>query len=441
MTPGENKLRAALRQTAGEIADDPPPLDLSRAPASRPRAHRAPANRQRAHRDHASRRWISWAAPLAAAAVVVALIAGSLAVVRGGPAPRTTSTPSSPARVPPYYVALAAPGGSADVYDGNATVAQVRATATGAVLARVLPPKPYVSFSGVSAAADDRTFVLSAQGTTHPALTEQQLRKEYPRGFVPAARFFLLRIDPGSRERASLRALPAGFLPARATLSAMALSPDGAFLAAEIAPGPAIGPLSHLYVFNLATGTSRTWSYQTRNGPSAPAGLGYGGVNAGALSWTADGKRLAFVGPGRPAQGPSAVRLLDVTVPGSDLGANSRPIATLPPGDKAGELSWRAAIVTPDGQAAVIVEELATDGAPIRVRDRLLKVSAATGRVTVLNDLNVLAGYQYEQIMYASPDGSTLVVSGARRGDTAGILRGDRYTPLPWSRNIAIAAW
>jgi hypothetical protein len=164
-------------------------------------------------------------------------------------------------------------------------------------------------------------------------------------------------------------------------------------------------------------------------------------VNAGALSWTADGKHLAFVGPGRSAQGPSAVRLLDVTVPGSDLAANSRPIATPPPGDKADELSWRAAIVTPDGQAAVIVEEVATDGAPIRVRDRLLKVSAATGRVTVLNDLNVLAGYQYEQIMYASPDGSTLVVSGARRGYTAGILRGDSYTPLPWSRDIAIAAW
>jgi hypothetical protein len=89
----------------------------------------------------------------------------------------------------------------------------------------------------------------------------------------------------------------------------------------------------------------------------------------------------------------------------------------------------------------VIVEELASDRAPVQVRDRLLKVSGATGRVTVLNDLNVLAGYQYEQVMYVSPDGGTLVVSGARRGNTAGILRGDRYTPLPWSTDIAIAAW
>jgi hypothetical protein len=432
----EDKLRAALRETAGDIPGDPPPLDLSRN-----RAHRDDENRDRPGRDHPGRRWTAWAAPLAAAAVVVALVAASLALARGTDAPRTTSSPSGNAAVPPYYVALASAGGHADVYDGDATIAQVRATATGAVLARVRPPKPYVSFSGVSAAADDRTFVLSAQGTTRPALTEQQLRKEYPRGYVPPARFFLLRIDPGGREPASLRALPAGFLPAHATLSAMALSPDGAFLAAEIAPGPAIGPLSHLYVFNLATGTSRTWSYQTGNGPSAPAGLGYGGVNAGALSWTADGKRVAFVGPGQSPRDPERVRLLDVTAAGSDLAANSGPLAPLPPGDHMGDLSWRWAVVTPDGLTAVIVEELASDRAPVQVRDRLLKVSGATGRVTVLNDLNVLAGYQYEQVMYVSPDGGTLVVSGARRGSTAGILRDGRYTPLPWSKDIATAAW
>jgi hypothetical protein len=437
----EDKLRAALRETAGELPGTPPPLDLSRNHANQDYENRDRADLDHTGRDHPRRRWTAWAAPLAAAAVVVALVAASLALVRGTDAHRAISSPSGVAAVPPYYVALASPGGHADVYAGDAKVAEIRATVTGAVLARVRPPKPYVSFSGVSAAADDRTFVLSARGTTHPALTEQQLRKEYPQGYVPAARFFLLRIDPGGRERASLRALPAGFLPARATLFAMALSPDGAFLAAEIAPGPYIGPLSHLYVFNLATGTSRTWSYQTRNGPSAPAGLGYGGVNAGALSWTADGKRLAFVGPGKSARGPTAVRLLDLTVPGSDLAANSQPIAPLPPGDKAGDLTWRAAIVTPDGQAAVIVEELATDRAPLRVRERLLKVSAATGRATVLNDLNVLAGYQYEQVMYASSDGGTLVVNGARRGNTAGILRGGRYTPLPWSEDIAIAAW
>jgi hypothetical protein len=89
----------------------------------------------------------------------------------------------------------------------------------------------------------------------------------------------------------------------------------------------------------------------------------------------------------------------------------------------------------------VMVEELATNGAPIMVRDRLLKVSVATGRVTVVNDRNILAGYQYEQVMYTNATGSVLVVSGARKGKTAGILRGDRYTPIPWDRHIATAIW
>jgi hypothetical protein len=65
----------------------------------------------------------------------------------------------------------------------------------------------------------------------------------------------------------------------------------------------------------------------------------------------------------------------------------------------------------------------------------------ATGRVTVLNDLNVLAGYQYEQVMYSSATGNVLVVSGVRKGKTAGILRGDKYTPIPWDRHIVTAIW
>ena len=65
----------------------------------------------------------------------------------------------------------------------------------------------------------------------------------------------------------------------------------------------------------------------------------------------------------------------------------------------------------------------------------------ATGRVTVVNDLNGWPAYQYEQVMYASASGSVLVVSGARKGMTAGILHGNRYTPIPWDRHIATAIW
>ena len=68
----ENKLRAALRDTAGEIPADPPPA------AAAPGRARAPPRPVRP----GQRRWISWAAPLAAAAVVLAVVAASLAVVR-----------------------------------------------------------------------------------------------------------------------------------------------------------------------------------------------------------------------------------------------------------------------------------------------------------------------------------------------------------------------
>lgn len=426
MTGLENKLRAALRDTAGEIPADPPPLRLP--PARDPARPGLPRPGQR--------RWISWAAPLAAAALVVAVVAASLAVVHGGSG-RTTSKPAVPAAVPPYYVALTAPAYT-DVYDGDATAAEIRATATGAVLAKVVPPKPYVHFAGVTAAADHRTFVLVAEEKSHPP--EQQPKPgQGPHPYYQPSRLYLLRFDPGTR-RVSLRALPAAFIPANAEVHDMALSPDGTSLAADIGP---VLFATRLVVFDLATGTQRAWSFKTcaQCNPSS-GGLGYGGTNVDALSWTGDSRHVAFVGPNRAGwPSHSTVRLLDVTLPGSDLLANSRPVAGLPPGDQMNDLSWRGAIITPDGRTVVIVEELAKDGPGIKVRDRLLKVSVATGRVTVLNDLNILAGYQYEQVMYSSASGSVLVVSGARKGMTAGILRGHRYTPIPWDRHIATAIW
>jgi hypothetical protein len=424
MTGLENKLRAALRDTADEIPAAPPALRL---PPERDPARSGPV-------WPGQRRWISWAAPLAAAALVLAVVAASLAVVRGGSG-RATSEPDGLAAVPPYYVALTAPA-YPDVYNGNATVAEVRATATGAVLAKVVPPKPYVHFAGVTAAADDRTFVLVAEEKSHPP---EQQPGEGPHPYYQPSRFYLLRFDPGTG-RVSLRALPAAFIPANEEVRDMALSPDGTSLAADIDGQWLVG--SHLFVFDLATGTERAWSFKTCAGcgPSS-GGLGFGGTVPDALSWTADGKHLAFVGPGRSLRASGAVRLLDVTLPGSDLLANSRPVAELPPGDQLSMLTWRGAIITPDGRTVVIVEELAKDGAPIKVRDRLLKISVATGRVTVLNDLNVLAGYRYEQVMYSNASGSVLVVSGARKGMTAGVLRGHRYTPIRWDRHIVTAIW
>ena len=67
----------------------------------------------------------------------------------------------------------------------------------------------------------------------------------------------------------------------------MALSPDGTSLAAEIGLDYSG---SHLVVFNLATGNERAWSFKAcaQCHPSS-GGLGYGGTNVDALSWTGDG--------------------------------------------------------------------------------------------------------------------------------------------------------
>jgi hypothetical protein len=90
----------------------------------------------------------------------------------------------------------------------------------------------------------------------------------------------------------------------------------------------------------------------------------------------------------------------------------------------------------------VINAELATEIPPVRVQDLLVKCSAATGRVTtVFTRPYTLGGYWYEQVMYTNATGSVLVVTGVRKGNTAGILHGDAYTPIPWSAHTVTAVW
>ncbi len=416
MTPLENKLRAAFRETADEIPAEAPPLYLSPQP-------RAGQN-GRHPRWHT--RWHAWAAPLAAAALVMAAVAGSLTVAGSlKHQPGAAGPPAGPAGVPAYYVALTVPGTYTDIYTGgDGTAAEVRATATGTVLTRITVPRPYVRFAAVTAAADDRTFVLVAEEKSRP------LESQY---YQPS-RFYLLHFDPASG-RASLRALPAAFIPAGNEVCGVALSPDGTLLAADFGSDCYQG--ARLRVFDLATGNARVW-----NGGAA-VNFGFGGTNPDVLSWTADGKHVAFVGSAAFPT-PSEVRLLDVTAPGPDLLANSKPVCEWAALGGGGTFfpMWRGVKVTPDGRTVLITEEWASGTAPARAYDQLLKCSAATGQVTtVLNDRNTTGGYWYEQVMYTNATGSVLVVTGVRKGNTAGILRGDAYTSIPWSAHTVTAVW
>jgi hypothetical protein len=419
MTPLQDKLRAALRETADEIPSEPPPLRLN--PARRTQNGTRPA-------------WRAWAAPLAAAAVVVAVIAASVTLAHGALDPRPASSPSAPAGPPPYYVALTTQKPDSDIYELGATAAELRSTTTGAVLAKVAPPKPYVSFTGVTGAADDRTFVLSAQGPDElPGnMSARQYNQKYPNGYYPAQRFFLLRINPAAQSRMVLTALPARYTPANAPIHDMALSPDGTTLAADV--GGEIGSAG-LFTFNLATGAERSWSSRTcaRCFPSS-GGLGYVGVNVDALSWTSDSRHVAFVWS-------NTVRLLDTRAPGSDLLAASKVAATWTAGQTVTAM-WRGAIITPDGRTVLGIQEFGGPYPSLGISEHLVRFSTATGRpTTVINNLNVLKLNEYEQVLYTNAAGSTLVVTYLRPGRNATILHDGHATEIAWSPYIGAAAW
>jgi hypothetical protein len=460
MTPLEDKLRAAIQATAEEIPADPPPLRLGspgliprRRPRFRPGASRfrpgASRFRPGASRFRPGRRgWNTWLAPLAAAVLVVAVVLGSLAVTRSGSGTATPATPPGLAGLPPYYVALIAmpadPASPADPADPATapSVAQVRSTATGAVLATIAAPKPYVGFTAVTAAADDRTFVLDAQGASFSMDRVRQLNSQHP-GSVEYGRpfrLFVLHIDPDPKShssRVSLRALPASFVPAGQGIGNMALSPDGTSLAAASPDGSEHGYDMQLIVFNLVTGTRRVWGFASADEIYMPPAM------LGGLSWTADGQHVAFTGPGASA-GSSVLRLLDTSDPGPNALAASKPIPT-PAAITHTDEDLTTAIITPDGRTAVFATAVTTrDGQEMLVRRRILKVSVATGQVTgILGTPKSLAGkpLDFELILYSNATGSVLVVSYAQPGTSAWILHGDTYTPIPWSPHTFTAAW
>jgi len=416
MTPLENKLRQAVRAKAGEVPPGAvPPLRLP----ARPLADR--------------RRW-GWAVPIAAAAAVAAVIAVSFAIAsviyQGRPAAR----PSGPfAALPRYYVTLTFTGdgqccGRGGLYAPK-TEAVVRATATGRALATITPPRPYGTFVGVTAAADDRTFVLAAQELAHLPLVNP-----------PATKFFLLRLTPGSHASdgiARLTALPIPVLPAGTQLTDLALSPNGALLAAEISPTGRIDEPG-LHVFNVSTGAERTWS---------PAGIGTSravGATQGSLSWTSDSRVLAFIYWGAPGGG--GIRLLNTAAPGSNLLASIR-LAVRQPTNASGEAYWIQARVTPDGHAIIAIRDRHGAG----FSQQLVVFSARTGKVLrILSDLKFLSADD-EQVQWTSPSGNVLIVTDAGRSNStrhapfseadAGVMRGRHYTPLPWPARTFASAW
>jgi hypothetical protein len=286
----EDRVRAATRARAG-LVRQVRPLEL---PDERPARGRR-SRRARPVRD--ARRWLTWGGPIAAAVLVTA-VALVLVLVRQAPSPPltngplvpATNAPSVPASVPRYYVVLNS--------SGSLLVADDR---TGRTLAAVSPPAGQ-GFYGVTAAADDRTFVVSSTDRVDNAEAKTT--------------WYLLRITPGAAHPTRLTQLH--IAPLLAQVTGLALSQDGRELAVMFANSSL-----QLRTYSVSSG-ALLGSWHTNTEYYWPE---MGGANAYGLSWLADGRHVSFRFDAYAKNSTAhlvTVRTLDVGAAGHDLIAGSR---------------------------------------------------------------------------------------------------------------------
>jgi hypothetical protein len=401
----EERLRAATRAAAATVPPgSAPPLRLPDEPVRR-LGH--------AHGNQHRRGWLRSMTPLAAAAAVAGVVIASLLLTSptppGGPAGPASGT-SALRSVPPYYVAIAG------LPDTPQHVV-IQASATGAVLATVKPPRPYGSFTFVSGAADDRTFVLAAQrwwrvtSGTEGAVAQQ-------RDNTTPVVFFRLRFDPRTRT-AQLTRLSRVAGPPAEQLGGIGVSPDGSRLA--LAQHSA-----EIRVVTLATGSSQRWAWPGTT-PSGGTWVGNAKPGGQPLSWTADGRILAFQF-WTQSGGITQVRLLDTTSPGGSLRA-TRPAVSFVGHGQVKTGPFGNSIITPDGTKIVTVASRTRGG-----RSGVMEFSVRTGQPVIPSPTGNTTSLEPWDVFWADPSGRTLIVAtqaGPSGSPLTGVLRDGRFTPLP----------
>jgi hypothetical protein len=406
----EDRVRAATRARTGLVRDIRPLEFPGELPA-------------RARHARRTGRWLSWGAPVAAAALVTA-VALILVMLRqtGAPQPAPASPAGAPpaaASVPRYYAALTGPNGTSSALSSARQQVVVVDDRTGRALA-VIPPLPGQGFSGVTAAADDRTFVLSSYDSAKRVTT-----------------WYLLRITPGAARTTQLQKLD--IKPLSAQLTGLALSPDGRELAI-MSTGADIA----LQAYSVSSG-ALLGSWDTTASYWIPRVTG---TNEYALSWSADGRQVSFRFDAFAPNSDShlvTVRTLDVAAAGHDLLTDSRLVLQAPLGvtQPTSEEPCATSLVTPDGGTVVCgtgVLAGAQYQAPcVASPPAFVSYSTATGRP--LQDLARYPG--------SCPSGTavpewtdpsarhvigliTTQPNGKKPGAYAfGVFTGGRLTPLP----------
>ncbi len=320
----EDRVRTAAEATAAAVREIRP-LTLPDSSAASARQH----GRRRRAGSRLSGTFgkikETWIIPLGAAAAVAAL-ALALVTLRHAeaPAPPTTNigTPSPPVAGIPRYYAIASQG--KESHDGKAAISVTVADVyTGKAIATVATPATYVggnsAVAGVSATADDRTFVVGS------------------RNIYDGVAYYLVHVTPGARQVATIAPVPIPQV-AVGNLLGFAVSPDGKELAVLSVRGN--GTTLRIYAVKsgatLRTWTAGTWQYQ---------GIG---VQQAGVSWTADSRQVAFstaVG-GTTYSGVLEERLVEATAPSGDLAIASKLLFKAP-----GNCS--SLLLTPDGGTVV----------------------------------------------------------------------------------------
>jgi len=409
----ENLLREELKRAAERV--QPELLRPLQAPTRRPS-------------------WRPRLLPLAAAAAVTAVItAGALVAgltaAHKPAAHKPAVSGSTPASLPRFYVTTSS--------GGPGIQAVVRASASGQVTGTVPVPSAipveWADSGGtfVTAAADDRSFIIGVQGGQEPTKIGLDLR------------LFRFAISAAGKP-GHLTELTAA--PMRnETTEGIALSPDGKLLAVSLMSDSAGNAAPTIQVLNLATGATRTWTAPTRNYPYL----------IGPPSW-ADGSRvIAFSWLNADQSGlmaaPRGIRLLDINAPGDNLVAGT---LIVPRGVVAGG-KLVSALITPDGRDVIVVtwRDLTPRASTHTVVVQFAELQASTGRLVRLlrteraryDQGNVVTVEDSLGVLSLEPQGRYALVQGVKFGwlDVGGPDPG-RFTPLPAvpaRQYVNFAAW
>jgi hypothetical protein len=423
MNQTEDLVRSTTRALAGTVRAVPPLPPLPEAPW-----------RSEVTSGHRTRP--AWVAPLAAAAAVIviaggAVTASSLLAKSGTPRPSASgaatggASAGSSAGVPPYYVAVA-----------SSSLTVVRATWTGATLARITTSTPV---AGVAGAADGQAFVLDEQRST-------------PGGsWVGQPTFYLLRLTvSGTEESLTRLAVPA--IPNGTVVSGLALSPDGSKLAVAVDSGSwPQARLMEIMTYTLATGAFRSWTTSGVTSADAPFGFTGSGVDgAQSISWTADSRTLAF---GVRNTSYVGVRVLDTAASGTGLMADSR-LAVIERNfsDLGRSLRDAAppyyfvscitdAMISMDG-SAIVCGYSTTVGKATTMG--FAQYSTATGK---MNEVVGLVHFEGQapigiSLYWVNSTGNIAIgTSETTGGGRVGVINGDTFTPLPGVTGFEAIAW